>query len=75
MDTDLRDKICKVACKLSALVDLFSFYSVAHDKAALRQDSITGLSFILCDCTDELMEAIGDGVTGKDGVPLYSEGT
>ena len=68
VDTDSADKVCRVACKLSALGDLFSFYSAAHDKAALRRDSMSGLSFILCDCTDELVEAVGDRVASGDGV-------
>jgi len=62
MDTDSNDKVCRVMCKLSALDDLFSFYSAAHDKSALRKDSVSGLSFIVADCADELREVLGESV-------------
>ncbi|MCL2191133.1 MAG: hypothetical protein FWB79_04005 [Treponema sp.] len=58
-DTESNDKICRVMCKLSALDDFFSVYSV-QGNMALRVDAISGLSFILGDCADELREVIDE---------------
>ena len=60
METELKDRVCRVICKLSALEDLFSFYSVANDKATLLGHSISGLSFIISDCTEELRRVIDE---------------
>jgi len=40
------------------LDDFFSFYRVVHDKMSLRGESISGLSFFISNCVDELREII-----------------
>jgi len=60
METELKDRVCRVICKLSAMEDLFSLYSIANDKTALRGHSISGLSFIISDCTEELRKVIDE---------------
>jgi len=58
-ETEVKDKVCRVMHKLATLDDLFSLYSIVHERAALRGDAISGLSFILADCTEELREVVG----------------
>ena len=58
MDNELKDKVCKVMYKLAALDDFFSFYRVVHDKMSLRGESISGISFFVSDCVEELLEII-----------------
>ena len=58
MDNELKDKVCKVMYKLAALDDFFSFYRVVYDKMSLRGESISGLSFFISGCVDELREIV-----------------
>jgi|GEM_PF-2016610 len=58
MDNESKDKVSKVMYKLAALDDFFSFYRVVHDKMSLRGESISGLSFFISCCTEELREII-----------------
>ena len=58
-ETELKDKVCRVMCKLSALDDFFSVYS-AHGNMALLVEAISGISFILGDCADELLGVIDE---------------
>jgi len=58
MDNESKDKINKVMYKLAALDDFFSFYRVVHDRMSLRGESISGLSFFISGCIDELREII-----------------
>ena len=54
MDNNSMDVVSKVITKLATLDDLFSFYWIACDKANFQKKSLTGLSFIIADCIDEL---------------------
>ena len=58
MDNESKDKVSKVMYKLAALDDFFSFYRVVHDKMTLRGESISGLSFFMSGCVDELREVL-----------------
>ena len=57
MSTDAQDKVTKVIYKLSVLDDLFAMYWVAHDKVDFQKNSLSGITFIIADCIDELKEA------------------
>jgi len=54
MSTDYKDTVDRVIAKLSTLDDLFAFYWVAGDKVDFQKNAISGLTFIISDCVDEL---------------------
>ena len=58
-ETEFKDKVCRVMCKLSALDDFFSIYN-ANGNMALRVEAISGIPFILGDCADDLREVIDE---------------
>jgi len=54
MSTDYKDTVDRVIAKLSTLDDLFAFYWIAGDKVEFQKNSISGLTFIISDCVNEL---------------------
>jgi len=59
-EIEFKDRACRVMYKISALDDLFSFYSAVHNRMVIRGEAISGISFILGDCAEELREIIGE---------------